>query len=130
MKDKGILHAQLSAVIAGLGHGESVVIADYGLPIPGHVSLIDLAVSENVPTVEQVLRTVLSELVLETVILTSELEERNREHYEQLIKLCGVPVSTVNHDTFKRSLADVRAVVRTGDWMSFSNIRLIAGVPF
>lgn len=130
MKEKGILHSQIASIIAGLGHGESIVIGDYGLPIPSHIPIIDLAVSENIPRVEQVLETVLSELVLEYAIIATELMERNQNHYDHLSVLCNVPIVTIAHDEFKKKLNNVRAAVRTGDWMPFSSIVLIAGVPF
>ncbi len=34
MKKTGIINQPISAVIAGLGHTDTVVIADAGLPIP------------------------------------------------------------------------------------------------
>jgi len=49
MKRTTLLHAELSEVIARLGHGDLLVIGDAGLPIPDGPRRIDLAVSAGVP---------------------------------------------------------------------------------
>ena len=59
MKKTGLLNQPLSAVIAGLGHMETLVVADAGLPIPPGVERIDLAVSAGLPPFLDVLRAVL-----------------------------------------------------------------------
>ncbi len=43
MKKQGILNSRIAAVLARLGHTDTIVIADCGLPIPDHVERIDLA---------------------------------------------------------------------------------------
>ena len=43
MKKTPLLNIVLSRLIASLGHGDIVVIADAGLPVPKGVELIDLA---------------------------------------------------------------------------------------
>ena len=43
MKKRGIINAQLSGLIAGLGHKDTFMIADGGMPIPKGVTIVDLA---------------------------------------------------------------------------------------
>jgi D-ribose pyranase len=50
VKKIGIINQPISAVIAGLGHTDTVVIADAGLPIPPEPQRIDLALTEGIPT--------------------------------------------------------------------------------
>ncbi len=47
MKKTGILNQPISSVIAGLGHMDTLVIADAGLPIPPEAQRIDLALTEE-----------------------------------------------------------------------------------
>ena len=54
MKRTGILHAELSGLVAAMGHGDTLVIGDAGLPVPPGVRCIDLAVSPGVPRFQQV----------------------------------------------------------------------------
>lgn len=44
MKKSGLLNPQLCAAGARLGHTQTFVVADAGLPIPHEVPVIDLAV--------------------------------------------------------------------------------------
>lgn len=130
MKQAGILHGALSAIVAGLGHGESIVIADCGLPVPPRVTLIDLALSPNVPSVEQAVEIILLELVLESAVMARELAENNESAFRRMRSMVGTEIVLVDHATFKRQLDSARAIVRTGDFTPYSNIRLVAGVPF
>ncbi|GAB4423817.1 MAG: hypothetical protein Fur0044_21830 [Anaerolineae bacterium] len=50
MKKIGILNQPISAVIADLGHLDTLVIADAGLPIPAETERIDLALTQGIPT--------------------------------------------------------------------------------
>lgn len=50
MKKTPLLNIQLSRLIASLGHGDVVVIADAGLPVPKGVELIDLALTQGCRT--------------------------------------------------------------------------------
>lgn len=50
MKKIGTLNQALSEVIAGMGHGDMLVIGDCGLPIPATVRRIDLALTIGVPS--------------------------------------------------------------------------------
>ena len=42
MKKRGILNAQLSYLIAALGHKDLFMIGDAGMPIPEDVEVVDL----------------------------------------------------------------------------------------
>lgn len=130
MKRTGILHGQLSEIIATLGHGESIVVADYGLPIPKGVPIVDLAVSPNLPGVMNVLETIAQELVIERFVATTELRAQSPDVFDLLCKQLSLEGTTVSHEMFKAELSKDRAVVRTGEWTPFFNVRLIAGVPF
>lgn len=131
MKKIGLLNQPLSAVIAGMGHFDSLVIADAGLPIPLNTPRIDLAVSKNIPPFLDVLRAVLEEMQVEGAIIAEELAVRSPEMHQQLVTLLkGIPITAVPHTQFKVQSADARAIVRTGEFTPYSNVILIAGVVF
>ena len=50
MKKRGIINAQLAGLIAGLGHKDTFMIGDGGMPIPKGVEIVDLALCGGVPT--------------------------------------------------------------------------------
>lgn len=131
MKKRGILHPELSRVIAELGHTDTIVIADAGLPIPNGSARIDLAVVEGVPPFLTVLQAVLEEMQVEEATIAEEMVEVSPELYAQVMDMLGsVPVNQVIHQAFKLRTQDARAVIRTGEFTPYANVILHAGVVF
>ena len=130
VKRSGVLHGELSKIIAELGHGQSLVVADYGLPVPVGVQFIDLAVSQGYLSFANVLKAILSELPVESAVVAGELPLRNPDMFAVLSPLLQVPIKQVPHDEFKSMLQCTRAIVRTGEWSPFANVMLVAGVVF
>jgi D-ribose pyranase len=131
MKRTPLLHAELSDVIARLGHGDLLVIGDAGLPIPDGPRRIDLAVTANVPRFREVLAVVLGEMQVESAVIADELAPNNAPvHAELRAQLGATPVSTLSHEEFKALTTRARAVVRTGEFSPYANVILRAGVVF
>lgn len=130
MKKSGILHAELSKIIALLGHGQTIVIADYGLPVPAGVLMIDLAIRAGVPSFLDVLGTILEELKVEGYVVATELQERNPQLANLVHTLIGQSRTFESHETFKQQVNDAVAVVRTGEHSAYANVILRAGVVF
>ncbi len=131
MKKLGLLNVPLSEVIAGMGHRDSLVIADAGLPIPAGVRRIDLAVRPRLPRFLDVVEAVLEELAVEEAVVATEMAERSPKLRSELaLLLPSVPLRAVPHEQFKALTAQARAVVRTGEFTPYANVILIAGVVF
>ena len=132
MRHNGLLHAELNRVIAAMGHTDTLVIGDVGLPVPPGVPCIDLAILPGTPSFATVFAAVYAELAVERVTVAREIRAKNRalvELGERLAKE-GVAVDEVHHDDFKRLTARAVAIVRTGEASPFSNVILHAGVTF
>ena len=130
MKKTPLLHIGLSQLIASLGHGDSIVIGDAGLPVPPGVPLIDLALTRGIPGFMATLQTVLSEMHVEHCIVATELAERS-PHIAEQIKELGLPgQQTIPHARFKEQTRLAKACIRTGETTPYANIILIAGVVF
>ncbi|MEN5180639.1 D-ribose pyranase [Comamonas testosteroni] len=139
MKRSPLLNIELSQVIAGMGHGDVLVIGDAGLPVPPGVRRIDLAVCQGVPTVKQVLAAVLSELQVERAVVASECLSANDGncasgalpdwYASQGDRLPAAPQS-ISHEDFKALTARAVAVVRTGEFTPYANVALVSGVVF
>ena len=131
MKKTPLLNVELSEVIAGLGHGDMLVIGDAGLPIPLEVRRIDLALTRNVPGFVETLRVVLSEMQVQSVMIAEETGEAS-PHILDAIKqlLPDTPIDFVTHVMLKSQTEDAVAVVRTGEFTPYANIILVAGVAF
>ena len=131
MKKTTLLQSDLSYIIATLGHLDTLVIADAGLPIPGDTMRIDLALTQGVPGALQTLKVILDEMKVERVILAEEVKDRNPKFLANVQELLpGVPVEFVTHTEFKTRTADARAVVRTGEFAPYANVILVSGVVF
>lgn len=127
----GLLNGRLTAVLTELGHTDTLVIADAGLPIPPGVERIDLALVPSVRGFLQTLEAVLAELAVESAIMAAEMADRSPELSRNARRLLGDrPVRVVAHEDFKRLTTSARAVVRTGECTPYANVLLVAGVPF
>ncbi len=131
MKKIGILNQPISAVVAGLGHMDTLVVADAGLPIPPETQRIDLALTAGIPSFLDTLRVVLEEMQVERAIVAEEMIEVSPDVYEAVKELLGdTPIETVTHLIFKEQTRSSRAVIRTGEFTPYANVILVAGVTF
>jgi D-ribose pyranase len=131
MKKTTLLQCDLSYIIATLGHLDTLVIADAGLPIPSETVRIDLALTQGAPGAVQTLQVILDEMKVEKVILAEEAQERNLKFLADVQELLpGVPVEFVTHSELKTRTASARAVVRTGEFAPYANVILVSGVVF
>ena len=73
LKKTKILNPALLQALAGLGQNDYLVIANAAFPVDAGIPVIDLSLIEGVPTLEQVLDVVASELELDSAITPSEL---------------------------------------------------------
>jgi D-ribose pyranase len=131
VKKTTLLQSDLSYVIATLGHLDTLVIADAGLPIPTETLRIDLALTQGVPGAVQTLKVVLDEMKVERVILAEEVRDRNPQFLAAVQELLpDVQAEFVPHTEFKTLTASSRAVVRTGEFAPYANVILVSGVVF
>ncbi len=139
MKKGPLLNAEISAVVARLGHTDSLTICDAGLPIPEGVQRIDLALTAGVPSFLSVVAAVTGEMQVESAVIASEIKQHNPELHGQLLLLLktlqqqqgnSINVIYVNHDDFKRLTGASRAAIRSGECSPYANVILNAGVTF
>ncbi len=139
MRKASLLNAPIARVCAQMGHTDSLCIGDAGLPIPGPVERIDLALRAGSPAFLEVLPAVGTELFIERAVLAEELRDQQPDYHaavlEQIDTLAGaqgkpIQVGHVSHEAFKRLTNGCKAVVRTGEFTPFANVILYSGVPF
>lgn len=128
MKKIGIIHSEISAVIASLGHNDTLTIVDAGYPIPAVTKRIDLALEPGVPGFLQTLRVVLQELFVERIILAEEIQQYSPHILAGIRELLpDAPIEFVPHVEFKNRAPSSRAVIRTAEFTPYSNVILVAG---
>lgn len=133
MKKGAVLNSDISSVISCLGHTDTLVVCDAGLPIPKSTTRIDMALTQ------QVLGVVTSEMQVEAAIIAEEIKQHNPQlhetlltHLEQLQKHQGntIEIRYTTHEQFKQQTAESQAVIRSGECSPYANIILCAGVTF
>jgi D-ribose pyranase len=125
-----VLNTQISAVIADMGHFDTLSIGDAGMPVPAGTKKIDLAVQKGLPSFIDVLKNVLSELQIQKVYLAEEIKTQNPEQLANIKKIIDVPIEFMPHDEMKKHLSSDKAFIRTGEASPYSNIILESGVTF
>jgi len=132
VKRHGHLNREVSRVLARMGHTDSVVIADCGLPVPEGVECIDVSIARGEPAFVRVLDSVLADFKAERAVFATEAKEFNPAVAARasLLSTQQVPVEFVTHETLKELTRHARAVIRTGEATTFANVVLYSGVIF
>jgi D-ribose pyranase len=132
MKKTDLLNSALSRLVATLGHGDKVLVADAGMPAPHGAGpeIIDLALTRGVPDFATTVRVLLTEMQVESHIVASETLERGDAWLSSEWMASLGPRQVVSHAELKRISQGVRAVVRTGECTPYANLVLVAGVTF
>lgn len=128
MKRSGILHPGLLSLLARTGHTDHITVTDRGFPAPVGPERIDLALTDDIPTVVDVLKAVNAEFVIDRIIATEEMAMVSPGRLETLRTLFpGVPVELVTHLELKDLAAAARGTVRTGDTCAYGNVIVVSG---
>ncbi|TPE13750.1 MULTISPECIES: D-ribose pyranase [unclassified Pantoea] len=139
MKKGRLLNAELSHVIARLGHTDTLTIADAGLPIPAGPQRIDLALTPGTPDFMQVVNAVALEMQVESALMAEEIQQHNPSLHRALIAALEalqqqqgnvITIRYLSHEQFKQHTQRSQAVIRSGECSPFANVILSAGVTF
>ncbi|MYV50339.1 D-ribose pyranase [Streptomyces sp. SID2888] len=129
MKRSGILNRHLAGALAELGHGDTVLVCDAGMPIPAGPRVVDLAFRAGVPAFAEVLDGLLDELVVEGATAAREVRGANPEA-SALLDARFPELTLIPHERLKELTAGARLVVRTGEARPYANVLLRCGVFF
>lgn len=131
MYKTGTLNSEISKVLSDLGHTDTIVIADCGLPVPKGIKKIDLAVRQGLPSFIDVVDEVARHMVIEHVTLAEEIKDSNPavlKEVDSLVK--DIPNDFVTHEQFKALTENSKVIIRTGEATPYANIILRSGVNF
>lgn len=131
MKKIGIMNKEISAVIAGMGHRDRIMICGSAFPIPEDAKRIDLALEPGLPGFLDVLRVVLKELKVEDIIIAQETLDNSPKMFQKMVEMFpGIEPQVISQAELKKEARKVKACIRTGECTPFSNIILVSGVIF
>ncbi len=130
MKRYGILNAELSGVLATLGHTDLIMVVDAGFPIPSGSHRIDLAVAENIPDLRTILSLISEEIIVEGVVHADEVTTNNGPLNSWLHERFGdAEFTTIPHaDVLAKLAVQAKVIVRTGAFEPWGNVGLSCGV--
>lgn len=127
MKKDGIIHPQLLAVLASLGHNDEILLCDAGYPIPADVPRIDLGYRRGQPPFFDVLETIVAELFVEYGVIAAETAPELSGRIEDVLR---ADVRRLPHIELKQRVRACKAVIRTGEYTPYANVIIVAGVAF
>lgn len=132
MQKGGILNSAIAKVLADLGHTDTIVIGDCGLPVPADVQKIDLALKPGTPSFMEVVEEVAKNMVIEKIEIAAEMEEKNPEVWQAMHELFTEEqwIIDENHEAFKEATKNAKCVIRTGEITPYANVVLHSNVFF
>lgn len=132
MQKGGMLNSAIAKVLADLGHTDTIVIGDCGLPVPAGVQKIDLALKPGTPSFMEVVTEVAKNMVIEKVEIAGEMEDRNPQVFVAMKALFPTEqwLVDVDHEAFKEATKKAKCVIRTGEITPYANVILHSNVFF
>lgn len=128
MKKTGIYHPAINHLLASTGHTDYFTICDRGFPVPVGPERIDLALTDDIPTVIDVVRAVISEFHIDRILIAREASDASPNRVAELRELIApVPLISIDHLELKQIAKSGRATIRTADTVSYANIVIVSG---
>jgi D-ribose pyranase len=128
VKKSGIYHPAINHLLASSGHTDHFTVCDRGFPVPVGPERIDLALTDNIPTVLDVVRAVMAEFHIDRILIATEAATAAPARVEELRALIApIPLISIDHLELKRISRTGRATIRTADTVPYANIVIISG---
>ncbi len=130
MRPGKVLHPQVAAVLASLGHGDILLVTDAGAPIPFDAQKVDLAFCAGSVDLLEILRVLRQEMFIENVIFAAEVPDSNPVLMARVTDIFTgsgadftlLPHSQLVADIYKKA----KFVIRSGSLMPWGNFALVA----
>ena len=129
MKEVGMINGEIDSALNRQGHMDLMMVVDAGFPCPDHVELIDIALSEGVPGVLDVLAELKKYHSVEKIVVAQEAQDHNPSYLGEVAKAFGdgVALEVISHVELKQRSHDVKTIIRTGDFTAWANVMLVSG---
>jgi len=129
MLNTRILNPHLLSLLARVRHTNALVLADRGFPFWPQIETVDISLTDNVPTVLQVLAAVRQDFHAVSAFMAKEFLEQNSPETRALFTKALEGISTIHepHIDFKKRVPTAIGLIRTGDTIQYANMILISG---
>lgn len=124
-----MLNGHIDSALTRQGHMDLMMVVDAGFPCPDQVELIDIAVSEGVPQILDVLAELKKYHSVEKIVMAEDTREHNPSYFEKVSKSFGenVELEVIPHSELKVRSHKVKTIIRTGDFTAWGNVMLVSG---
>ncbi len=129
MKEIGMLNGAIDSALTRQGHMDLMMVVDAGFPCPDHVEVIDIALSEGVPQILDVLAELKKFHSVEKLVMAEDAREHNPAYLAKVAKAFGegVELEVIPHTELKERSQQVKTIIRTGDFTAWGNVMLVSG---
>jgi D-ribose pyranase len=129
MLNTRILNPGLLSLLARVRHTNTLVIADRGFPFWPQIETVDISLSNDIPTVLQVLAAIRQDFHAANAFMAHEFLAQNtaevRAAFAQALQ--GVPTTHEPHVDLKKRVPSAIGLIRTGDTIQYANMILVSG---
>lgn len=124
-----ILNPHLLSLLARVRHTNALVIADRGFPFWPQIETVDISLTDNVPTVLQVVGAVREIFQPAQAFMAQEFLDHNTARVRTRFAeaLAGIPTTHEPHVELKRRVPAAIGLIRTGDTVQYANLVLVSG---
>ena len=129
MKEVGMVNRQVDSALNRQGHMDLLMVVDAGFPCPDEIELIDIALSEGVPSVLDVLAEIRKVHSVEKIIVAQETKDHNPTFFDRVSVAFGNDLDTeaIPHSELKARSHQAKTIIRTGDYTAWGNVMLVSG---
>jgi D-ribose pyranase len=122
----GILNPHVNSLISRVRHTNTLVIADRGFPFWPMIETVDISLTDDVPTVLQVLDALRSNFVIGKAWMAQEFLQNNGPKTRSALAkaLDGIALEHEPHVEFKKRVPHAIGLIRTGDTKQYANVIL------
>lgn len=125
----GILNPQISSLLCRVRHTNMLVIADRGFPCWPMIETVDISLTDDIPTVLQVLETIRANFDIIEIIMAQEFRRENTSAIRQRFAgaTAGIRVIFEPYARMKKRVPGAIGLIRTGDATQHANMILVSG---
>ncbi len=121
----GILNPRINSLLSRVRHTNTLVIADRGFPFWPEVETIDITLTDDIPTVLDVLRALKPNFGYGRLWMATEFLTNDATVIQQFAEVLDHrPVEYEAHTALKLRVAHAIGLIRTADTLQYANVIL------
>lgn len=129
MSTNRIINGQLASLLARFRHVNTIAIVDGPFPTYPNVETVDLAIVLGLPSIPDVINSILPHIEVSSVTMAAEFEKKvDAELVSQYRKaISHLPLNIIAHEDFKIKVGQTLGIIHTGDNVPYSSVILNCG---